>query len=381
MRFIISVLLFCVVVLSGCSEQNDSKRSVNMEENASLKDVYMSFDLEIPYDKNTVELDYIAEQCIGLLTNKDGQIEMYTVTRSVMEPFREEAENLMKQKGQLRPEMLECRIWKFTLDEEKSWHREAVCKSSFVNEEEIIELNTKIVKFLPSYDREGNLIVFMQYSIQTQNNNSAYSIRAYRLKDKSWNMLGEYTYEEKEEDIQEPINIYMDVNDNLIVTRMDGSVIKYSFTLKELIDESDDLGGDLSLSTFSNEYGFCKDNSKNEIVLFDTDEFIEEKRLSIPETNKSGPEVMGVNSKGVLYYANALGIYRKNMEETGLEKIFSMDAVSGVVVENMIFNFIGVSDEGDMILHMYDPLDKDVQESIYLIKKVENRGTDENIKK
>ncbi len=381
MRFIISVLLFCVVVLSGCSEQNDIKRSVNMEENASLKDVYMSFDLEIPYDKNTTELDYIAEQCIGLLTNKDGQIEMYTVTRSVKERFREEAENLMKQKEQLRPEMLECRIWKFTLDEERNWDRKAVCKSSFVNEEEIIELNTKIVKFSPSYDREGNLIVFMQYSIQTENNNSAYGIRAYRLKDKRWNMLGEYTYEENEEEIQEPINTYMDSNDNLIVARMDGSIIKYSFTLKELIDESDNLGGDLSLSTFSNEYGFCKDNNKNEIVLFDTDEFVEEKRLSIPETNQSGPEVVGVNSKDALYYANAQGIYRENMEGTGLEKIFSMDVVSGVVVENMMFNFIGVSDEGDMILHMYDPLDKDVQESIYLIKKVENRGTDENIKK
>lgn len=371
MRFIISVLLFCVVVLSGCSEQNDSKRSVNMEENAGSKDVYMSFDLEIPYDKNTVELDYIAEQCIGIISNKDGQMEMYTVTRSVIERFREEAENIIEQKKQLRPDMLECRIWKFTLDEEKSWHREAVCKRSFVNEEEIIELNTKIVKFSPSYDREGNLIVFMQYSIQTENNKSAYSIRAYRLKDKRWNVLGEYTYEEKEGDIQEPINTYMDVNDNLIVARMDGSIIKYSFTLKELIDESDDLGGDLSLSTFSNEYGFCKDNNKNEIVLFDTDEFVDAKRLSIPETNQSGPEVMGVNSKDALYYANAQGIYRENMEETGLEKIFSMDAVSGVAVENMIFNFIGVSGEGDMILHMYDPLDKAAQESIYLIKKVQ----------
>lgn len=371
MRFIISVLLVCIVVLSGCSEQNDNIRIDNVGENVDSKDIYMSYNLEIPYDKNTTELDYIAEQCIGLLTNKDGQIEMYTVTRSVMEPFREEAENLMKQKGQLRPEMLECRIWKFTLDEERNWDRKAVCKNSFVNEEEIIELNTKIVKFSPSYDREGNLIVFMQYSIQTENNNSAYSIRAFRLKDKSWNMLGEYTYEENEEDIQEPINIYMDVNDNLIVARMDGSVIKYSFTLKELIDESDDLGGDLSLSTFSNEYGFCKDNSKNEIVLFDTDEFIEEKRLSIPETNKFGPEVMGVNSKDALYYANALGIYTENTEETGLKKIFSMDTVSGIVVENMVFNFIGVSGEGDMVLHMYDPLDEAAQEYIHLIQKIE----------
>ncbi len=371
MRFVISVLLVCIVVLSGCTKQNDNIRIDNVRENVDSKDIYMSYNLEIPYDKNTTELDYIAEQCIGLLTNKDGQIEMFTVTRSVKERFREEAENLIKQKEQLRPEMLECRIWRFTLDEERNWDRKAVCKSSFVNEEEILKLNTKLVKFSPSYDLEGNLTVFMQYSIETENDNSAYGIRAFKLENKGWKTLGEYIYEENEEDIQEPIKTYMDVNDNLIVARMDGSIIKYNFTLKELIDESDDLGGDLSLSTFSNEYGFCKDNSKNEIVLFDTGEFVEEKRLSIPETNKSGPEVMGVNSKDTLYYANALGIYTENNEETGLKKIFSMDTVSGVAVENMMFNFIGVSSEGDMILHMYDPIDEAAQEYIHMIKKVE----------
>lgn len=370
MRLLVSALLICVVILSGCSEQNNT-RTVNMEENVDSDDVYVSYNLEIPYDKNTTELDYIAEQCIGLLTNEDGQIEMYTVTRSVIERFKEEAERLVEQKRQLRPEMLECRIWKFTLDEERSWHREAVCKSSFVNEEEISKLDTKIVRFLPSYDREGNLIVFVQYNIETEDDGSAYGIRAYKLENKEWRTLGEYIYEENEEDVQEPINIYMDANDNLIVARMDGSIIKYSFALKELISESDDLGEDLSLCAFSNEYGFCKDNSKNEIVLFDADEFVEEKRLSIPETNKSGPEVIGVNSKDVFYYVNALGIYTKNTEETGLEKIFSMDAVSGIVIENMMFNFVGVSGEGDVILHMYDPLDEAAQEYIQLIKKAE----------
>lgn len=374
MKSVVIALLFCAIVLFGCSKQEDTPKIVNVEKNVQAEDTYMSCNLEIPYDKNTIELDYIGEQCIGLLTNKEGQIEMYTVTHSVMERFRDEAENLIKQKKQLRAEMLECRVWKFSLDEERNWHRESVCKNSFIKEKEIAERNPQIIKYSTSYDREGNLLVFMQYSCQTENGDSSYSIRVYRLEDSSWKTLGECTYTENEDDVQEPINACIDSKDNLIVARMDGSIIKYNFSLNKLVDESDEFKGDLSLSAFSNEYGFSKNNSENEIIRFDTDEFIEEKRLSIPEISKSGPEVIGVNSKDVFYYANSLGIYGENAEETVLEKKFSMDIVSGVVVENMIFNYMGVSDEGDMILHMYDPSNENAQEYIYLIKKVEQQG-------
>lgn len=367
MRLIIVVLLFCMLIVSGCSEKKeDQNMVVNMEKEKGINEVYTSQRLEVPYDRNTTELDYIAEQCIGIITNKEGRIEMFTVTRSVKEHFREEADKLIEQQKQLRADMLECRVWKFFLDEEKNWHREAVCDSSLIDEAEIADLNTKVVKFVPSYNREGNFVVFMQYSFD-QNGGSAYGIRVYELEEKKWKALGEYTYEESDGNLQEPVNVCMASEEELLVARMDGTLVKYNFSLEEETDEGTEFSGDISFGAFSNEYGFGKSDSENKIMVFDIDDFVEEKQLTIPEKDVTGSEAMGVNSKDVIYYANALGVYREN-EEATLEKICSTDIVSGVTVENMVFNYMGVSDDGDVVIHMYDPMDENTPEYIYLLK-------------
>lgn len=364
-------LLFCMIFLSGCSGKNESTVIKNETKKIESDYIYRSYGLEIPYNRNTMDLDYIAEQCIGIIANKDGQIEMITLTRSVKEQFRDKAKKFIKQNKQLTPDMLECRVWKFCLNEEREWHREAVCQTSFVNEEEITKLNAQMVKFKPTYDREGNFVLFMQYTIKTEDGRSKYGIQAYQIKEKKWKMLGEYTYTENGENVEEPINMCMAENDNLFVSKMDGSIIKYNFSMEKIVDESTAFMADLSLSAFSNEYGFCKDNSKNEIIIFDIDGLIEEKRLSIPEISATGSEVMGANSESVVYYVNSLGIYRESMDETGLDKIFSANAFTGVSIEDMVYNYIGVSDKGDMIIHMYDPLDESTREYIYLIEKIE----------
>ena len=100
MKKIICILLIVIMGIVGCGKKEKISVVTNkIQENMEDKKVFTSHQLEIPFDRNTLELDYIAEEGIGVLTNTEGDMELFTLTRSVKKKYRKKASELLRKKS------------------------------------------------------------------------------------------------------------------------------------------------------------------------------------------------------------------------------------------------------------------------------------------
>lgn len=58
---------------------------------------YIAESFEVPFSESSFELDHITENEIGLLVNPEGEMEWYTISRSVKEKYRNEAEKYLEE--------------------------------------------------------------------------------------------------------------------------------------------------------------------------------------------------------------------------------------------------------------------------------------------
>ena len=136
MKKIICILLIVIMGIVGCGKKEKISVVTNkIQENMEDKKVFTSHQLEIPFDR------------IGVLTNTEGDMELFTLTRSVKKKYRKKASELIKEKKQLTADMLECRIWKFVLDEDERWQRQVVSENALFDEEDVVNESAKYVKY------------------------------------------------------------------------------------------------------------------------------------------------------------------------------------------------------------------------------------------
>lgn len=368
MKKIICVMIVMMIGITACGkEQNTSVVTNQIREKEEDKKVFTAHQLEIPFDRNTTQLDYIAEECIGVLVNSKGEIEMLTLTRSVKEEYRQKAEKMIKEKKQLTADMLECRVWKFMLDEDDKWKREAVSEKALFDEKDIVDENADFVKYAPIYNSEGNLVIIVCFNKKLGEGQEKYVQRVYCLSDKKWGYMGEYSYVEKDNTVQEPIKYAMDTNNHLLVAKMDGTVTKYDFGLKQEIDASTDFSFDLSEAAFVDGVGYSKNGDDNTIVEFNMDDLTEERVIQNSEKPSSGPEILTVDGQGNVFLINSLGIFEAGEGEDTMKKVSSLDMISGVTIEDMVFDYSCVDKSGAIYIHMYDTSEEAMQQHFYKI--------------
>ena len=370
MKKIICILLIVIMGIVGCGKKEKISVVTNkIQENMEDKKVFTSHQLEIPFDRNTLELDYIAEEGIGVLTNTEGDMELFTLTRSVKKKYRKKASELIKEKKQLTADMLECRIWKFVLDEDERWQRQVVSENALFDEEDVVNESAKYVKYEPVYDMNGNFMIIVSFDKEDENGQENYIQWVYQLANKKWGYLGEYSYVEKDNSIQEPLRYAVDCQKNLIVAKIDGSVSKYDLELKKEIDISTDFSFDLSEMVFSTEMGYSRKEEDNTIVSFYMDDFVQDKVIKMPEKSSSGPEILAVNQKQDVVLINSTGIFEMG-ENDVMKKVSSKDMISGVEIDKVVFDYACIDKDGAIYLYMYDYSDESRTPFFYKIEEV-----------
>ncbi|MFR0864993.1 MAG: hypothetical protein ACLTHS_08490 [Eubacterium sp.] len=97
-------LLLCGVTLmiTACSF-NDSQNVSDQENKQQLavqeKESYTARRYELPYTKNSSELDRIQEMSIGIATTEEGALEWYTVRTAVKKKYREKYKKMCGRKS------------------------------------------------------------------------------------------------------------------------------------------------------------------------------------------------------------------------------------------------------------------------------------------
>lgn len=367
-RKIISVLMtVCVLVLAACGEEVEETTVENSEKvNPVNNFVYIAESFEVPFEENSFELDHITENEIGLLVNPEGEMEWYTISRSVKEKYRNEAEKYLEEKKSFEAKWLEYRVWRFTSDEDKNWKREEV-----EPERGIADESPQFVKADIFYGADNRLYLVMRYEEKASDEKTEYRLCLYSLAEGKWEKGIEVSYQDGEEELSYPVACYVNSANQFLVAQTDGAVRSYVLTTGEQKDISSDFSFDVGDITFKDGMGYSIDDDQNRVVVFDDETLVEEYSVSIPEESEQGNGVISVGHDDQLILLNRAGIYRSDLKEGQFTQISSADIFSSLAIEHLVFNKIAAVDQNEFYISMYDMKSEEAELKFFHCKGVE----------
>ena len=361
---IIALLLVVCLMVAGCSSGKENKVINSIpQKNESIR--YVEQKSTVPFSSSTTELDYIAEQSVNVILNADGVLEWYTVSRPVKGKYIDKASNAIHNQQQLSPEWLGYKIWRFTQDKQGEWIREAVGES-------VVDEDRTIKGSRVFYDDNQVLHLVIHYESPNEDGNTEYTLRLFQLEQSNWTEEGKFSYTEEEEEVIEPVNYCVSPSRELIVARANGEIVKFDIVSGDQIDSSTDSRFDLTCAVFQDGSGYCKDDEKNRVVIFDMDTLVESASISLPEKRTQGSEILSVDDQGNMYVLNCLGIYRAKPGEDSFTRLSEADIFYEASVDNLVFLDFCVLDENQMYVYMYDSSTESMDDYFDKIVNVEN---------
>lgn len=363
-RFLVIALMG--LVMCSCAKSNEAENVVtNSIPITKEEGKYITKKMDFPYDKYTVELDYIAEESAGMLTNPSGEMEWITVSRAVKSKYKNQATQTIKMNKQLKPEWLECRVWKFSLSKDGDWIREAVGENAVTNEKRGIN------RFITFYHKEELYFVFINDD-RLDKTRSIYTLSLFKLENNKWKSLNDFTCsdEDKGGGLKDPVNCFIDSQGLFDVANIDGEILKYDISNGKKVDESTDFKFDLAEALFDENYGYSIDVDNNEVLVYNMDTLIEDKRIKIPEKTENNYWNMRMDGDRNLYLFDKSKIYCASEGEESFELIGDVTSVDGALSDNMVLIDMYVVNKDKMYVYLYDNSSEEMKDYVIQIKRV-----------
>lgn len=367
LKITVMLLAACLSVLTGCGAEPEEMTILNNDKTNRVRDlVYTEENFEVPFSESSFELDHITENEIGLLVSPEGKPEWYTLSRSVKEKYRSEAEGYLEEKKAFEMEWLEYRVWRFTFDEERNWKREEVEPKRGIADE-----SSQFVKAEVLYGADNKLYLVMRYEQEVSVHKTDYTLCLFSFTDGKWNKEIDVTYQDGEEELSYPVACYVNSENEFLVAQTDGAIRSYYLTTGEQKDISSDFSFDVGDITFKDGMGYSIDDDKNCVVVFDDETLIEEYSISLPEKSEQGTNVISVGQDDKLILLNRMGIYLSDLKEGEFSKMSSADIFSSASIDHLIFNKIAAVNRKEFYISMYNMKPEEMELKFSRCKGVE----------
>lgn len=349
-KLICAGALASMLFFAGCEKESESqpivnKNALSLEESIN----YMEEKFEVPFERTSFELDHVTEDSIGLLTDPDGAVEWYTITRSVKKEYRDKAEDYISQEKTLEKEWLEYRIWKFTFDDEKQWNREEVEKDRGLADESIQFTGAKAF-----YGADNCLYVVLQYENEVDDGKTKYTLGIFGLNDATWSKVMDVSYEDGEDGFSYPVSYYVNSANNFLIAQSDGAIRGYSMATGEENDISTDFKFDVSNVVFQDGMGYSLDDDNNQVVVFDDETLVEEDTIPLPERLSGGGSKLVTGRDDTLIIFNKAGIYVSGLQEEEFTKVSSSDIFNSVSIDHLFIREMTAVSKEEFYVSMYE---------------------------
>lgn len=363
-----------LLLLTGCGKEPENNPTVN--ENALSQEEsinYMEEKFEVPFERTSFELDYITEDSIGLLTNPDGTVEWYTISRSVKEKYRDQAKDYIKQEKTFEKEWLEYRIWRFTFDEEKQWDREEVEKDRGLADESLQYAGAKVF-----YGADNYLYLVLRYEKELEDGRTEHTLGLFGLKDGTWSKVMDVSYQDGEENLSFPVSYYVNSANHFLVAQTDGAIRSYLMSTGEEADISSDFKFDVSNVIFKDGMGYSLDEDNNQVVVFDDETLVEEYKISIPEKLSEGGNRFEAGRNDTLLIYNKAGIFVSQSKEEKFTKVSSADIFNSVSIDHLAIREMAVVNKDEFYVSMYETDSEDLELKFSRCKGVNTDNKEQN---
>ncbi len=343
------LIMICAFLVVGCDNNDERGKVVNPNITVQKESIsYVEECIDMPFSANSFQMDFITEDSIGLLKNPDGRLEWYTISRSVKEKYRVEAEEYIENEKVFELEWFEYRVWRFILDSERQWKREEVVLNKGIADESALYVNAKVF-----YGADNNLYLIMRYEKELGDERKEYKFSVFNLMGDAWTLCNEVAYQD-EDGLGWPVSYYVNSMNNFLIAQSNGTIRSYNLKTGEENDVSSDFSFDVGDVIFKDGMGYSKDDDNNRVVVFDDDTLVEEYSISIPERAESGSEVFAITQDDKMLLLNRMGVYMAEKGDEGFSKVSATNMFYSASLDSLIFRELVAIDQNEFYVSMYD---------------------------
>ena len=360
-------LLLCGVTLmiTACSF-NDSQNVSDQENKQQLavqeKESYTARRYELPYTKNSSELDRIQEMSIGISTTEEGALEWYTVRTAVKKKYREKYKKCVAENQSIDPQWYSYYIMCYSLDDFGKWEQQM-----YEYQGDAKKMRNQFAKGKVFRGEDEKTYLFLLFC-DDQEDSRKYGIELFNLENNQWKQCFETSYIQDGTENLYPINCYVDANSKIFLPLLN-SKIKI-FNLKTGEEDSNDyeFQTQTPTSVFYDGKLALYNPTSSEIIILTLDDFQEAGKIT------------NTDSKAVLYsyvaYADSEiwlatnnGIYKAGLTDEEFVQISDYSELETVSMDRSIIYDFTVGENGMIYLHY---MQEDGSEGLVVVKKNED---------